>query len=137
MRNSDNHITLSSMYTSTHYPRRVWPARGVLACRHGSTALDLRAETVIITAGGTETPVLLRKQRSWRAPTVWSKLRAASGHHAVRALRRGCCHVSRHAAKRLPYTNFTSQADVLIEATATPQGMGLMVFSGYGTELLG
>jgi choline dehydrogenase-like flavoprotein len=111
-------------------------ARGVRAHRPDGTALDVLAETVVLAAGATETPGLLRR----------------SGLGAHRRLGRNLAlHPAAMLAGRFEDDVFAwrgvlqsaavdelhASHGVLIEATSTPPGMGSIVYPGYGAELLG
>ncbi len=60
-------------------------ARGVRARRPDGTALDVLAETVIVAAGATETPGLLRRSGIGAHPRLGRNLGAAPGDNAGRA----------------------------------------------------
>lgn len=110
--------------------------RGVRARRPDGTAIDVLADTVVVAAGATETPMLL-----WRS--------GLGDHH--RLGRNLALHPATMLAGRFDddvyawrgvlqsaaVHEFHESDGVLIEATATPPGMGSMVFPGYGVELLG
>ncbi len=111
-------------------------ARGVRARRLDGTVLDVLADTVVVAAGATETPGLLRRSGLGGHPRLGRNLAvhpaaalAGRFEHDVFAWRG----VLQSAA-----VHELHEADgVLIEATATPPGMGSMVLPGYGAELLG
>ncbi|AKN18280.1 oxidoreductase GMC-type [Mycobacterium haemophilum DSM 44634] len=111
-------------------------ARGVRARRPDGTALDVLAETVIIAAGATETPVLLRRSGLGGHPRLGRNLAL---HPATMLAGRFDEEVVawRGVLQSAAVHEFHESAGVLIEATATPPGMGSMVFPGYGAELLG
>ena len=111
-------------------------ARGVRARRPDGTALDVLANTVIVAAGATETPGLLRRSGIGTHPRLGRNLAlhpatvlAGRFDHDVTAWRG----VLQSAAVH----EFHESDGVLIEATSTPPGMGSMVFPGFGAELLG
>jgi GMC oxidoreductase len=111
-------------------------ARGVRARRPDGTAFDVLADTVIVAAGATETPGLLRRSGLGAHPRLGRNLAlhpatmlAGRFDHDVVAWRG----VLQSAAVH----EFHESDGVLIEATSTPPGMGSMVFPGYGAELLG
>lgn len=109
-------------------------ARGIRARRADGSAFDVKAPIVIIAAGATETPGLL-----WRS--------ALGGHPQLG--RNLALHPSAPLAGRFNEDVFAWKGvlqsaaveqlhetdSILIEATATPPGMGSMVFPGYGREL--
>jgi choline dehydrogenase-like flavoprotein len=110
-------------------------ARGVRARRPDGTAIDVLADTVIVTAGATETPGLLRRSGIGGHPGMGRNLAL---HPAMLLAGRfdddvvGWHGVLQSAAVH----EFHESDGVLIEATSTPPGMGSIVFPGYGTELL-
>ncbi len=111
-------------------------ARGVRARRPDGTALDVIADTVVVAAGATETPGLLRRSGIGAHPRLGRNLAihpatvlAGSFDDDVVAWRG----VLQSAAVH----EFHESDGVLIEATSTPPGMGSMVFPGFGADLLG
>ena len=111
-------------------------ARGVRARRPDGTALDVLADTVIVAAGATETPVLLQRSGIRRHPRLGRNL--ALHPAAMLAGRFDDNVVAWHGVLQSAAVHqFHESDDVLIEATSTPPGMGSMVFPGYGAELLG
>jgi choline dehydrogenase-like flavoprotein len=111
-------------------------ARGVRARRPGGTALDVVADTVIVAAGATETPGLLRRSGFGAHPRLGRNLAL---HPAMMlAGRFDDDVVAWHGVLQSAAVHeFHESHGVLIEATSTPPGMGSMVFPGYGAELLG
>jgi choline dehydrogenase-like flavoprotein len=111
-------------------------ARGVRARRPDGTALDVLAETVIVAAGATETPGLLRRSGIGAHPRLGRNL--ALHPATMLAGRFDDDVVAWHGVLQSAAVHeFHESAGVLIEATSTPPGMGSMVFPGYGAELLG
>lgn len=111
-------------------------AQGVRARRPDGTAVDVLADTVVIAAGATETPGLLRRSGIGGHPRLGRNLAvhpaamlAGRFDHDITAWRG----VLQSAAVDELHTTH----GVLIEATSTPPGMGSMVYPGYGAELLG
>lgn len=109
--------------------------RGVRARRPDGTAFDVLAPIVVVAAGATETPALLRRSGLGGHPRLGRNLAihpaapvAGRFNHDVFAWR-GVLQSA--AVHQLHETD-----GVLIEATATPPGMGSMVFPGYGPQLL-
>jgi len=111
-------------------------ARGVRARRPDGTALDVLADTVIVAAGATETPGLLRRSGLGGHPRLGRNL--ALHPATVLAGRFEDDVVAwRGVLQSAAVHEFHESDGVLIEATSTPPGMGSMVFPGYGAELLG
>ncbi|ORW92564.1 oxidoreductase [Mycobacterium sp. IEC1808] len=111
-------------------------ARGVRARRPDGTALDVLADTVVVAAGATETPVLLRRSGFNAHPRLGRNLAL---HPAMMlAGRFDDDVVAWHGVLQSAAVHeFHESHGVLIEATSTPPGMGSMVYPGYGAELLG
>jgi choline dehydrogenase-like flavoprotein len=111
-------------------------ARGVRARRPDGTALDVLADTVIVAAGATETPGLLRRSGIGAHPRLGRNLAL---HPATMLAGRFDDDVVawRGVLQSAAVHQFHESDGVLIEATSTPPGMGSMVFPGYGAELLG
>ena len=111
-------------------------ARGVRARRPDGTALDILADTVIVAAGATETPGLLRRSGIGAHPRLGRNL--ALHPATMLAGRFDDDVVAWHGVLQSAAVHEFHESDgVLIEATSTPPGMGSMVFPGYGAELLG
>jgi choline dehydrogenase-like flavoprotein len=111
-------------------------ARGVRARRPDGTALDVLADTVIVAAGATETPGLLRRSGLGAHPRLGRNL--ALHPATMLAGRFDDDVVAWHGVLQSAAVDELHESHgVLIEATATPPGMGSMVFPGFGAELLG
>jgi choline dehydrogenase-like flavoprotein len=111
-------------------------ARGVRARRPDGTALDILADTVIVAAGATETPGLLRRSGFGAHPRLGNNL--ALHPATMLAGRFDDDVVAWHGVLQSAAVHEFHESDgVLIEATSTPPGMGSMVFPGYGAELVG
>jgi GMC oxidoreductase len=111
-------------------------ARGVRARRPDGTAVDILADTVIVAAGATETPGLLRRSGLGVHPRLGRNL--ALHPATMLAGRFDDDVVAWHGVLQSAAVHeFHESHGVLIEATSTPPGMGSMVFPGYGAELLG
>ncbi|OBK10671.1 GMC family oxidoreductase [Mycobacterium asiaticum] len=110
-------------------------ARGVRARRSDGTAIDVLADTVVIAAGATETPVLLRRSGLGRHPRLGRNLAL---HPATMLAGRfdEDVYAWRGILQSAAVHELHESDGVLIEATSTPPGMGSMVFPGYGAELL-
>jgi choline dehydrogenase-like flavoprotein len=111
-------------------------ARGVRARRPDGTAFDVLADTVVVAAGATETPNLLRRSSLGVHPRLGRNLAL---HPAVMVAGRFEEEIFawRGVLQSAATHELHSSSGVLIEATSTPPGMGSMVFPGYGAELLG
>ncbi|ORB73991.1 GMC family oxidoreductase [Mycobacterium scrofulaceum] len=111
-------------------------ARGVRARRPDGTALDVLADTVIVAAGATETPGLLRRSGVGDHSRLGRNL--ALHPATMLAGRFEDDVVAWHGVLQSAAVHELHESHgVLIEATSTPPGMGSMVFPGYGAELLG
>ena len=111
-------------------------AHGVRARRPDGTALDILADTVIVAAGATETPGLLRRSGLGAHPRLGRNL--ALHPATMLAGRFDDDVVAWHGVLQSAAVDELHESHgVLIEATSTPPGMGSMVFPGYGAELLG
>jgi choline dehydrogenase-like flavoprotein len=111
-------------------------ARGVRARRRDGTALDVLADTVVIAAGTTETPGLLRRSGLGAHPRLGRNLAL---HPAAMLAGRfeDDVYAWRGVLQSAALHEFHESDGVLIEATSTPPGMGSLVFPGYGAELVG
>ncbi|MGD1280962.1 GMC family oxidoreductase N-terminal domain-containing protein [Mycobacterium seoulense] len=111
-------------------------ARGVRVRRPDGTTLDVLADTVVVAAGATETPNLLRRSGFGAHPRLGRNL--ALHPATVLAGRFEDDVVAWHGVLQSAAVHELHESHgVLIEATSTPPGMGSMVFPGYGAELLG
>lgn len=110
-------------------------ARGVRARRPDGTAIDILADTVIVAAGATETPMLLRRSGLDGHPRLGRNLAL---HPATMLAGRfeEDVYAWRGVLQSAAVHEFHESNGVLIEATSTPPGMGSIVFPGYGAELL-
>jgi hypothetical protein len=111
-------------------------AAGVRARRPDGTAIDVLADTVVVAAGSTETPGLLRRSGLGGHPRLGRNLAL---HPAVPLAGRFDSEVLawRGVLQSAAVDELHASHGVLIEATSTPPGMGSLVFPGYGAELLG
>ncbi len=115
--------------------QRAGRARGVRARRPDGTLFDVLAETVVVAAGATETPGLLRRSGLGGHPRLGRNL--ALHPAAPLAGRFEDDVVAWHGVlQSAAVDELHASHGVLIEATSTPPGMGSMVFPGYGAELL-
>jgi choline dehydrogenase-like flavoprotein len=110
-------------------------ARGVRARRPDGAVFDVLAETVVVAAGATETPGLLRRSGLGAHPRLGRNLAL---HPAAMLAGRFTDDVFawRGVLQSAAVDELHASDGVLIEATSTPPGMGSMVFPGYGAELL-
>lgn len=109
--------------------------RGVEIRRDDGEVLVVSAERVVVAAGATETPPLLRRSGLGAHPQLGRNLAV---HPALGV-------AGRFAAPVLAWQGVLQSAGIeelhdadgiLIEATATPPGMGSMALPGYGAELV-
>lgn len=110
-------------------------AVGVLARRGDGSTVELRAELVVVAAGATETPPLLRRSGLGRHPGVGRNL---SIHPAVSAAGRFDHDVIawEGVLQSAAVEEFHATEGILVEATSTPPGMGSMILPGHGRRLL-
>jgi choline dehydrogenase-like flavoprotein len=110
-------------------------ARGVLVRAAGGRRLRIDASRVVVAAGATETPPLLRRSGLGHHPALGRHL---SIHPAVGV-------AGRFSERVVAWEGVLQSAGVeelhedrgiLIEATSTPPGMGSLVLPGIGEELL-
>lgn len=109
--------------------------RGVRALRPDGSTFDVIAPTVVIASGATETPKLLWRSRLGHHPRLGRNLAL---HPSVPLAGRfeEDVYAWRGVLQSAAVEELHHSQGVLIEATATPPGMGSMVFPGYGRELL-
>jgi choline dehydrogenase-like flavoprotein len=110
-------------------------AVGVLAHRPDGSAFELRAPLVVVAAGTTETPPLLRRSGIGRHPGLG---RGMAIHPATSVAGRFDEPVVawQGVVQSVGVEELHSQG-VLIEATAAPQGLSTFVLPGLGTTLAG
>lgn len=115
---------------------RAGRACGVRARRPDGTLFDVLAETVVVAAGATETPGLLRRSELGAHPRLGRNLAL---HPAAPMAGRFDEDVVawRGVLQSAAVDELHALHGVLIEATSTPPGMGSMVYPGYGAGLLG
>ncbi len=110
-------------------------AQGVVAHRPDGSSITVRAPIVVVAAGATETPPLLRRSQLGTHPELGRNLAlhpalGTAGRFEERIV--SWEGVLQSAA----IDQFHETDGILIEATATPPGMGSMVLPGYGERLL-
>jgi hypothetical protein len=110
-------------------------AVGALARARDGRRIELRAPLVVVAAGATETPPLLRRSGIGRHPALGRNL---SVHPAVgiTGVFEEPVHAWRGVLQSVGVEQLHERAGVLIEATATPPGMGAVGYDGYGRALL-
>lgn len=110
-------------------------AVGVEAIRPDGSVFVVRAGKVVVAAGATETPPLLRRSGLGRHPWLGRNLAV---HPAVGVAGRFAEPVTAwHGVLQSAAVEELHETDgILIEATSTPPGMGSMTLPGYGPELL-
>lgn len=115
--------------------RRGDTAVGIRSRRSDGSAVDVLAPTVVVAAGATETPPLLARSGLGRHPRLGKNL---SIHPAVPLA--GLFDEAIVPWKGVLQSAVTEELHerdgILIEATATPPGMGSMSLPGCGRELL-
>jgi choline dehydrogenase-like flavoprotein len=108
---------------------------GVRARRPDGTVIDILASTVVVSAGATETPMLLRRSGLGGHPRLGRNL-ALHPATLLAGLFDQDVYAWRGVLQSAAVHEFHESDGVLIEATSTPPGMGSIVFPGYGAELL-
>lgn len=110
-------------------------ARGVEAVRPDGTSFVVRADRVVVAAGATETPPLLRRSGLGRHPVVGRNLAVHPAVGTAGRFREPV--VAWQGVLQSAAVEELHESDgILIEATATPPGMGSMTLPGFGPELL-
>lgn len=110
-------------------------AVGVLVRRADGSGLEVLAPRVVLAAGATETPPLLRRSGLGRHHHLGRHL---SVHPAVSAAGRFEEEVVawEGVLQSAGMEEFHAAEGILVEATATPAGMGSMMLPGHGRRLL-
>ncbi len=111
-------------------------ATGVLVRRADGSALELRAPTVVVAAGATETPGLLRRSGLGDHPQLGRNL-ALHPALGVGGLFSEPVVAWEGVLQSVGVEALHRSHGILIEATSTPPGMGSMMLPGYGPELMG
>ena len=109
-------------------------ARGVLARRPDGTTLVIHTDRVVVAAGATESPPLLRRSGLVRHRRIGRNL---SIHPAAGVAGRFDEPVVawRGVLQSAAVDEFHASEGILIEATSTPPGMGSLILPGYGRAL--
>jgi choline dehydrogenase-like flavoprotein len=110
-------------------------ARGVGARRRDGSRFVLHAPTVVVAAGATETPPLLRRSGLGRHPAVGRNLAL---HPAIAIAGRFDEPVEswNGVLQSVGVEEFHQRDGILIEATAAPRGMGFVGLPGHGADLV-
>ena len=110
-------------------------ATGVLARRPDGSAVEIAAARVVVAAGATETPPLLRRSGLGRHPRLGRNLAL---HPALSAAGLFDDDVTawHGVLQSAAVEELHDRHRVLIEATSTPPGMGSMALPGHGAELM-
>jgi choline dehydrogenase-like flavoprotein len=109
-------------------------ATGVLARARDGRALELRAPLVMVAAGATETPPLLRRSGLGGHPQLGRNMAL---HPALSVAGRFAEPVVawRGVLQSVGIEDFHEREGILLEATATPPGLGSLALPGFGTRL--
>lgn len=109
---------------------------GVRAVRADGTSLEILAGRVVIAAGATETPPLLRRSGLGAHPELGRNLAV---HPALTVAGRFDDHIdpTRGVLQSVGIDEHHDREGILLEATATPPGLGSLVLPGVGRTLLG
>ena len=110
-------------------------AIGLFATRSDKSQVIIYANTVVISAGATETPGIIRRSDITVHPQLGRNLAV---HPAVAVAGRFDEEIYpwRGVLQSASVEEFHDSDGILIEATATPPGMGSMVLPGIGSKLL-
>jgi len=108
---------------------------GVELVRPDGSRAVVRSERVVVAAGATETPPLLRRSGLGRHPQLGRRLAV---HPALGVAGRFAEPVTpwRGVLQSVGVEELHQTEGILVEATATPPGMGSMVLPGYGAPLV-
>ncbi|MCL4421709.1 MAG: GMC family oxidoreductase [Actinobacteria bacterium] len=110
-------------------------ACGVLAVRKDGSRLRIKADKVVVCAGATETPPLLRRSGLGGHPRTGRNLALHPALSAAGRFEKPV--VAWHGVLQSSGIEELHLSDgILIEATSTPPGMGSMILPGYGRELI-
>ncbi|MHB8263217.1 MAG: GMC family oxidoreductase [Acidimicrobiales bacterium] len=110
-------------------------ATGVLAYRSDGSTFKVLSPRVIVAAGTTETPLLLRRSGLGKHPMVGRNMAI---HPAIGVAGRfEEPVVAWHGVLQSAYVDqLHAEHGVLLEATSTPPGMGSMILPGFGRKLV-
>jgi choline dehydrogenase-like flavoprotein len=109
-------------------------AAGVRGRRQDGSSFEILAERVVVAAGATETPPLLRRSGLGSHPHLGRHM-AVHPAVSVAGWFEEDVHPTRGVLQSVGVDELHASEGILIEATATPPGMGSMVLPGAGREL--
>lgn len=109
-------------------------AAGVRARRADGSALEILAPRVVVAAGATETPPLLRRSGLGAHPHLGRHL-AVHPAVTVAGWFEEPVEATRGVLQSVGVDELHEREGILVEATATPPGMGSMVLPGAGRSL--
>lgn len=131
----DAGATIISHARVTEVLHRAGRATGVSVRRPDGSTMEVHADTVVVAAGAAETPALLWRSSLGDHPRIGQNL---SLHPALGLAGRFPDPVVawEGVLQSAAVDELHRDHGILIEATATPPGMGSMVLPGYGPELV-
>lgn len=110
-------------------------AVGVRALRSDGSVFEVRAPVVVVAAGTSETPPLLRRSGLGRHPMLGRNLAIHPAAGAAGRFDEPV--VAWHGVlQSAGVDEFHESHGILVEATSTPPGMGSMILPGFGRELV-
>jgi choline dehydrogenase-like flavoprotein len=110
-------------------------AAGVRARRADGSVVTLRAPLVVVAGGAVETPALLRRSGLGGHPALGRNLSVHPALGAAGAFDEPVV-AWRGVLQSAGIEELHEREGILLEATATPPGMGAMTYPGYGRELV-
>ncbi|MGZ4248473.1 MAG: GMC family oxidoreductase N-terminal domain-containing protein [Solirubrobacteraceae bacterium] len=110
-------------------------AAGVIGHAPDGRQIEVRARLVVIAAGATETPPLLRRSGLGRHPQLGRNLSIHPGLGVTGTFEQPV-HAWRGVLQSVGIEQLHQREGILIEATATPPGMGAVAYPGVGAPLL-
>lgn len=108
---------------------------GVVVERPDGTSLRIDADTVVVCAGATETPLLLRRSGLARHPRLGRNL-SIHPTATVAGVFDEPVHPWQGVMQSVGSEQFHERDGILLEATATPPGLGSFAVPGTGAELV-
>ncbi len=106
---------------------------GVRCRRRDGSWFDIDASIVVVAAGATETPALLRRSRIASHPHIGKHLAV---HPAATVAGRFEEAIATGVLQSVGVDEFHEDHGILLEATKTPPGMGASVLPGFGASLV-